>query len=392
VTDPAPNSAPKPENNRRSDQGGATASNASALRKLERQVRRRLDARMAGRRVWDSLPAIIQITAAVAAAYAITHYGLGHAVPVLAVTVTINSLGFTRDARPRRVAETVLGIVLGVALSDALSLVIGKGLWQLVVVLLVVFVVGRAVSSNPAFAVAAAVPSALVVILPVVDGGPFGRTVDALIGGLIALAATALIPRDPRRAAIRDRRVLFSTLAGGLGSIVDCLNTADEGAGELALTRLRSTQPMVDAWTTTLDSAIAVTRISPFLRARLPDLQRDVRVLAAADLSARHLRTIARRAEFLVRDGVTRPALGELVSQLAVGIRLLGEELDDPQLAGQARSVIGDVARRLDPAIVMQDAPLSDAAVVLMLRPLAVDLLVGTGVPIDDARHQLAPL
>jgi hypothetical protein len=40
----------------------------------------------------------------------------------------------------------------------------------------------------------------------------------------------------------------------------------------------------------------------------------------------------------------------------------------------------------------MQGAPLSDAAVVLMLRPLAVDLLVGTGVPIDDARHQLAPL
>jgi uncharacterized membrane protein YgaE (UPF0421/DUF939 family) len=392
VTDPASNPAQNAGNSPGKRPVGVTASNPGALRKLERQVRRRLDARIATRRVWESLPAIIQITVAVAAAYSIAHYGIGHTVPVLAVTVTINSLGFTRDARPRRVADTVLGIVLGVAVSDALSLALGKGLWQLLVVLVVVFVVGRAVSSNPAFAVAAAVPSALVVILPVVDGGPFGRTLDALIGGLIALAATALIPRDPRRAAIRDRRVLFSTVSAGLASIVDCLKNADEGAGELALARLRSTQPMVDAWSTTLDSAIAVTRISPFLRARLPELQRDVRVLAAADLAARHLRTIARRVEFLVRDGVERPALAELLSQIAVGTRLLGEELDDPQLAGQARSVIGDIARRLDPAAVMHDAPLSDAAVVLMLRPLVVDLLVGTGVPIDDARHQLAPL
>ena len=122
-----------------------------ALRKLERQVRRRLDVRMAGRRVWESLPAIIQIVSAVAAAYSIAHYGLGHAVPILAVTVTINSLGFTRDARPRRVVETVIGILLGVALSDGLSLMLGKGLWQLVVVLLVVFVIGRALRSNPAF-------------------------------------------------------------------------------------------------------------------------------------------------------------------------------------------------------------------------------------------------
>ena len=73
----------------------------------------RLDARMAGRRVWESLPAIVQIVSAVVAAYSIAHFGIGHAYPVLAVTVTINSLGLTRDARPRRVAETLAGILIG---------------------------------------------------------------------------------------------------------------------------------------------------------------------------------------------------------------------------------------------------------------------------------------
>ncbi len=362
---------------------------SSALRRLERQIHRRLGFRSATRRVWESLPAILQIVTAVAAAYSIAHFGLQHAYPVLAVTVTINSLGFTRDARPRRVAETVAGILLGVALSDGLSIILGKGLWQLIVVLLVVFVVGRAVLSNPSFAVAAAVPSALVLILPVPDGGPFGRTLDAAIGGAIALIFTALIPRDPRRAAARDRRALFSTIDEGLTSVIDALRDADSASGELGLTRLRSTEPQLAAWSTAHDTAIAVARISPFLRPRLPDLHRDARVLAAADLTTRHLRTVARRVEFLVRDGVPRPALAELVAQIATGIRLLGEELDDPQIAGAARSLLTDLARRLHPEGVVPDAHVTDAAVVLMLRPLTVDLLVGTGMPIDDARALL---
>lgn len=352
----------------------------------------RLNLRMAGRRVGESLPAIIQIVAAVTAAYSIAHFGVGHAYPILAVTVTINSLGFTRDARPRRVVETVIGILLGVALGDGMSLFLGKGLWQLVVVLLVVFVVGRAVSSNPAFAVAAAVPSALVVILPIPDGGAFGRTLDAAIGGAVALLATALIPRDPRRAAALDRRTLFSALDQGMAAIVDCLSQADSGAGELALTRLRATQPLINSWTTSLESAIAVSRISPWLRPRLPELHRDARALTAADLAARHLRSVARRVEFLVRDGVPRPALAELIAQFATGIRLLNEELDDPQVAGASRSVVSDLARRLDPSAVVPDAHVTDAALVLMLRPFAVDLLVGAGMPIDEARELLPEL
>ncbi len=360
-----------------------------AARRLQRRLHLRLGARAAASRVWESLPAIVQIIAAVTASYSIARWGIGHAYPILAITVTINSLGFARDARPLRVAETVIVILLGVALSDAMSLVLGKGLWQLVVVLLVVFVVGRAVSSNPTFAVAAAVPSALVVVLPVPDGGVFGRTLDALVGGVIALLATALLPRDPTRAAARARRRLFAAVDEGIASIVDALSDADTGTGELALERLRRTQPLVDAWQGTLESAVAIARISPLLRSRLPELARNERVLVAADLTTRHLRTVARRVEFLVRDGEPRPALAEVLTQLRTGIGLLGDELADPQVAGAARSLLTDVARRLDPATVVPHGQLSDAALVLMLRPLAVDLLAGTGMPIDEARELL---
>ncbi|AYF99424.1 FUSC family protein [Protaetiibacter intestinalis] len=347
---------------------------------------------MAGRRVWESLPAITQILVAVAAAYAIAHWGFGHAVPLLAVTVTINSLGFTRDARPVRVAETVLGILLGIALGDALALLVGRGLWQLVVVLAVVFVVGRAVSANPAFAVAAAVPSALVVLLPEPDGGPFTRSLDGLIGGAVALLATALVPRDPRRAAARDGRALFSVLEESLAGVVDALADADPAAAELALSRLRRTQPLVDAWATSLDSAISVARISPWVHRQLPELRRDARVAAAADLTARHLRTIARRSEFLVRDGRSRPELASVVSQLATAVRLLGLELDDAELAGSARTELTHLAARLDPASLIPGAGASDVTVLLLLRPLAVDLLVATALTPGEARSLLPPV
>lgn len=367
-------------------------STAAQLRRLERRVRRQLDVRMAGQRVWHSLPAIVQILVAVAAAYSIAHWGIGHTVPILAITVTINTLGFSRDARPRRVAESLLGILLGVALSDGLSIVFGKGLWQLLVVLLVVFVVGRAVSSNVAFAVAAAVPSALVVLLPTPVGGPFGRTLDAAIGGTVALLATALIPRDPRRAELRDGRTLFSILHESMGSIVESLADADEAAGDLALTRLRRTQPLVDDWTKSLDTALAVARISPFLRHQLPELRRHVLALTAGDLASRHLRTLARRVEYLVRDGRPRPALAGVVGEIATAVGLLRQELDDLQVAGQARSLLADLTRRLDPAVVVPDAAITDAAIVLMLRPLVIDLLIGTGMDPAAARALLPPV
>ncbi|MGE3192805.1 MAG: aromatic acid exporter family protein [Microbacteriaceae bacterium] len=362
------------------------------FRRLERGIRRRLDARVALSRVADSVPAILQILVAVAAAYSFAHWVLGHAFPVLAVTVTISSLGFTRDTRPRRVAESVLGIMLGIALADGLSLLFGKGLWQLVFVLLVVFIVGRAISPNPAFAVAAAIPSALVVLLPDPTGGPFTRSLDALVGGVVALLVTALVPRDPRRAELRDGRLLFSVFGESVGSIVECLSVPAATAGELALGRLRRTQAMVDAWRVSHDTAFSIARISPFLRRFVPELHRHRRLLEAADLTARHLRHIARRSEFLVRDGVPRPALAAAVAEVGTGIRLLGAELDDPAQVGAARSLLADLARRLDPAVLMPDAGVAESSILILLRPLTVDLLVGTGMGVEHARDLLPKL
>lgn len=358
------------------------------LRELERRVRRSIRLHQAGERIVQSLPAILQIVAAVVVSYSIAHWVIGHAAPILAVTVTITSLGLTRDARPTRIFQSILGIVLGVAIAEGLALLFGHGLWQLVVVLLVVFVVGRGIWPNPAFAVAAAVPSALVTVLPPTPD-PFGRTVDALIAGGVALLATALIPRDPGRTARRDRRAVFSLFDEGLGSVVAALDDADPAAGELGLTRLRRTEALLQDWATSLETAIAVARISPFLRRHLPALRREAAVRASAELASRHLRTIARRVEFLVRDGVPRPGIAGVLRDLAGSLRVMEAEQEDPMTVGGARSLLEDIARRLDPAVIEPGAPVVDAAVILLIRPLVVDLLIGVGVAPDAARALL---
>lgn len=362
-----------------------------ALRRLERRIALRMRLRDGGRRVVESLPAILQITVAVVIAYSITHFALGHAIPVLAVTVTITSLGLTRDARPRRVAESLLGIVLGVAVAEGIGLLVGTGVWQLAVVLLVVFVVGRFASPNPQFAVASAIPSAIVMLIPN-PSGPFSRVLDAVIAGAVALLVTALIPRDPGRAAARDRRTIFAILVESTEAVSRSLRDGDEAAGDLALTRLRRATPLVELWRQSLDTAIAVARISPFLRPRLPELRRDARAVDSIDLVIRHLRLIARRSHYLVRDGVPRPGIADALATVATGIRLLGDELQDPQAAGAARSLLAGLAHRLDPAVLLPGAGLADASALLLLRPLVVDLLIGTGMPGDDARGLLPPI
>ncbi|MET4703447.1 uncharacterized membrane protein YgaE (UPF0421/DUF939 family) [Frigoribacterium sp. UYMn621] len=362
---------------------------AGRVRSVVPQV---FDLRSSGRRTVESIVPALQIVIASSTSYAVAHYLLGYAVPLLAVTVTISSLGFVRDARPVRVLETAIGIVIGIVLSEALLLTVGQGLWQVALVLMLTLVVARALSPSNAFAVAAGVQSMLVMLLPVPAGGPFVRSIDGIVAGIVALIVTALVPRDPRRLARQDARRLFASLNEALDSLVVALERADEPSAEHALDRLRTTQPVIDGWAASLDSAAAIARISPFLRRRRPDLLAQTRVLRGMDLATRNLRVIARRIDFLVRDGEQRPGIASIMASLGTAVELLGQSLDDPLLADTARVGLVAIAERLRPDTVVAGAPVTDSVVILMMRPLLVDLLTAADLPAEKARALLPEL
>ncbi|WP_394552848.1 aromatic acid exporter family protein [Agromyces sp. MMS24-JH15] len=346
-------------------------------------------AAVGGRRVLHSIPAIVQITVTAVAAYAIAHFGLGHAQPLIAAIVAISALGFVRDARPVRVLETVVAMTLGIALAEVLLIVFGAGLVQYAVALALTLAVARFLTGNAAFAIAAAVQCSLVMLMPAPDGGPFVRTLDALVGGATALLATALVPRDPLRTARREGRRLLDEHVAVLGLLAESMRSGDALQAGRALERARATGPLVDAWRDAVESGTAIARVSPFLgRARF-DLARQRDMVASLDLATRNLRVVARRAEWLLHDGGARPALADLDERIAVGIGFLADSLREVGSVTIARASFAEVLRHLDPERMLPQGPAADRVAAHAVRPYLVDLLTATGMPIDEARALL---
>ena len=254
------------------------------------------------------MPAIVQITVTAVAAYAFAGFVLGHDQPLIAAIVAITALGFVMRAAVR-VLETVIAMTLGIALAEVLLLAFGAGL-QYAVALALTLAVARLVSANAAFAIAAAVQCSLVMLVPAPAGGPFVRTLDAIVGGAFALAATAIIPRDPRRAAIREGRRLIAEHVAVLGELADALRAGrtDAAGGR---SRGGATQPLVEAWTASVDSGLAIARVSPIVHARLRP-RAPARGSSGLDLATRNLGIIARRIEWVLRDGRPRPEIADV--------------------------------------------------------------------------------
>jgi uncharacterized membrane protein YgaE (UPF0421/DUF939 family) len=353
------------------------------------------DPRVAVRRAAEAVPAAGQLALAATGSYSFAHFVLGHQVPLLAITVCLSSLGFVRDARPKRVLETSLGLSVGVALAEAMLLVAGPGTWQILVALFATLLIARLLNAAPAVAVAATAQSAIVLLIQLPAGGSWGRSIDGFIGGAVALLATALVPRDPRRAALRDAERVFEGLRRGFDDTARALRAADRPMATEALVGLRDLQPAIVDWTTTLDSAVAIARVSPFLRHRLPELVAQRRLLDGVELAVRSMRTIARRAEALTADGTARPELAELAELLqAVGsvTALLGRSVRDPAVLVPARQDLLLIAGRLDPRLITPEASLTASMVTVLVRPVVVDLAIAAGIAADEVRAELPGL
>ncbi len=340
-------------------------------------------------RVLDSSPAILQIVIAATASYAFASLVLGHQSPLFALTVTITSLGFSRDARPRRIFDTAVGMITGIALSEVLLLWIGPGLWQMTLVLLISLVAARFISGSAAFALTVGIQAMLVYIMPAPDGGVFIRSLDGLIGGATALILTALIPRDPRGLAKKDAHKLFELFIDSLIALNIAVRSVDVKLVDDALARVRRSQPLVDNWRLSLDSAIAIARISPFLRRHRKELTAQVRLMRGMDLATRNLRVVVRRVDFLVDDGQPRPYLADLFEGIAEATVLLSEGLDEPAKWLEAQAMFVEVIHQLDPKKFGIADQIREASVLLLLRPLLVDLLCASGMSEDEARAEL---
>ncbi len=341
------------------------------------------------RRAIESLAPILQIVLGAIAGYSIAFYGLGHAVPLLAVTVTITALGFSRDARPRRVLETAVGMITGIALSEGMLQLFGHGVWQIALTLLVCLLSARFISGSATFALTVGLQAMLVQILPEPDGGVFVRSIDGIVGGVTALVITAVIPRDPRGLARIDANKLFDIFLEAVDSLKLATRDVDIQVADETLRKVRRTQPLVDNWRMSLDSAISIARISPFLRKYRDELRGQVRLMRGMDLATRNLRVVVRRIDFLLRDRQPRPYLADLFEQIGDATRVLARSVQEPEVLDDAQEMLVEIIHQLDPKKHGIANQIREASVLLLLRPLLVDLLCASGMSEEDARAEL---
>jgi hypothetical protein len=184
--------------------------------------------------------------------------------------------------------------------------------------------------------------------------------------------------------AIKDGDKLFDMFLGSLASLRTALLNVDVKVADEALSRVRRSQPLIDNWRMSLDTAI-----SPFMRKHREDLSDQVRLLRGMDLAMRNLRVVVRRIDFLLRDGQKRPYLADLIEQIADGVGVLADGLESAEKRDAAQLKFVEIIHQLDPKKFGIADQLTEASVLLLLRPMLVDLLCASGMSEDDARAEL---
>jgi uncharacterized membrane protein YgaE (UPF0421/DUF939 family) len=337
--------------------------------------RSRLSARMRAERLRDAARMILQATLAATIAWFFA--------PVSAII----TLGLAQGQRGRRAVEVVLGVTLGIAVADLLVLQLGTGWWQLALVVALSMAAALLLGSGQMFAQQAAVSAALVATLQPPDGGiSFARSIDALLGGGVALIISAVVlPAHPARMVRQAAAPVLAELAAVLDDVAAALESRDRAAVQTALDRGRG----IDELARNLDEALVVGRETAYLappRRRMLETV-DVYADAAAqlDLAVRNVRVLARGARrALDLDENVPGEVADALRSLADAVRALGGAIDDPSRAGEVR---GPALRAAGQAtlVLERTGNLSVSVIVGQVRSTAVDLLRGSGLSFEEA-------
>ncbi len=351
-------------------------------------------ARSGASRVRSALaPAAVSALCAVLA-YVFAELVLGHEDPLFAATAALIALGFNRDPKVRKVVEVAVGCTLGILIGDLMQAVLGQGYWQAVLVVFTSILVARFIDPSATFTLQMSLQSILVVLLPAAEGGPFTRSQDAIVGGLIALLVTLLSPRDLQKDAAHGLRDLYATLTRTLRDCSEALRSHESRTAWMGLVACRNTQTDVDNLHKDVRNAQEVATFSPIQRRSRTDLEEMAHTVEKSDLAIRSMRVVARRVISVIDNGSLddegTALLADWFDEAADAIGILGRSLAEPSAGGRhkslsvARGALGGAADRLDPAE-LGAGTLHSEALVMLLRPMMVDLIEATGASHDEA-------
>ena len=346
-------------------------------------LRRRIGAGV-GRLEANGWP-ILQTAVAAGLAYFVATFLLGNEQAFFAPIAAVVTLGLSLGQRGRRAVEVALGVAIGLAVADLIVLLIGVGSLQIGVVVALAMAAAVFFGDKTLFVNQAAISAILVVVLqPPQEGFTPERFLNALIGGVIALAIHHLFPVNPERVVERAARPIFDELASVLEEIAAGLDENDLDRSEAALRRSRELDERVRGFSEALSAGHETARLSPTRRRSLKHLQLYVGASQRIELAAINTRVLARGAYNAIRRGDEIPsALPQAVRQLSQAVRSLASYLEEAEGPDEARGFALEAARLATEVLsARHDLPVS--VLVGQVRAMSVDLLRSTGM--DQAK------
>jgi uncharacterized membrane protein YgaE (UPF0421/DUF939 family) len=325
-------------------------------------------------RLWP----ILQTAGAAVAAWYLATLLVAEQRPVFASIAALICLGATYGQRPERAIELVGGVVLGIGLADLLVGAIGSGPLQLGLLVMVAMGAAVLLGGGPLLVTEAAVSAALLVLLePAGTGIPPDRLLEALAGGGVALAVSALaFPPNPAILVGRSAQAVFGGLGRTLEEVSGALAAGDRPRSEAALRTARE----IDGDLTALGEALVVgretARLSPGRRSSRSELDRHARAAPHLDLAVRNTRVLARHtARFLRGGGVAPASLHASIGDLALGVWALAVEVDEPKAGPGEVRVLASRAASQATSSFEETRDLGLAEIVAQVRSTAIDLV-----------------
>jgi uncharacterized membrane protein YgaE (UPF0421/DUF939 family) len=332
---------------------------------------------------------ILQCSVAAALAWLVATQVFSHSRPFFAPIAVVICIGVgLGQQRLRRVVELMLGVSVGIGVGDLLISLIGTGPWQLGLVLALAMTIAVLFGGGPLVTLQAG-SSAILVATLLPPGGTAGldRMLDALIGGLLGLAAIALLPGDPPELARKRGRTLLAELAAALTAAAAAITERDREIAQRALRRARS-QRAGDDYRDAIRTAQEIAAISPIRRRQRHRIARYAAAAEPVDLALRNSRVLLRRTRSALTDDETfPPTLPEALRLLADAATAFANVLgaDSGADLTEVREKIRAAATAVD-ADGLDHTGFSARVVTAQLRSIAVDLLQATGLDHEKAR------
>src|SRR3954453_20195673 len=262
-----------------------------------------------------------QAALATSAAWLLAQHLFGHERPIFAPVAALIGVSASLGQRRRAAVEMVIGIALGIGIAAALVSLIGDGPLQIAVVVTLAMVAAVALGGSTALVSEAAASALLVVTIQLPGSGLSGvRFLDSLLGGVVALVVTSVLPRNPVVSMRRAVAPLLGELAAVLEEVARALERRDADVAERALDRARAIDPGP------LQDAIAAGRemlqLAPFRSGTRAHFARYASAAEQIDASGTSVEALARAALRAIDLGDNAPApVPDALRELAEAVR-----------------------------------------------------------------------